>query len=321
MEILAGKLRAAIPERRKGKRALRAVVQIADRLTRPDDLAPRLAHNARRDPEPEVRLQNLLTLIREYPSHPATREALRAASKDDSDEIRLRAGIGLGDEGRDVLLRLASGGELASGSTADDSCSARAVVALGERLPRARAEALLGDALLGRRPLTAWACVQVLGRMGGAAAVAPLAKVLLTERGAVAAEAARALGATGVAAAERPLLDALERGLPELRVPVVEAMGRVGSVGAVPHLKAAEARHPDDKDLRQATRQAIAAIQSRLTGASPGQLSLAEGEAGQLSLAENEAGRLSLAEGEAGRLSLAPEDERRRLSPKGEGAG
>jgi len=48
-------------------------------------------------------------------------------------------------------------------------------------------------------------------------------------------------------------------------------------------------------------RQAIAEIQSRLPGASPGQVSLAEGETGQLSLADDSAGRVSIADrGDAG---------------------
>ena len=56
----------------------------------------------------------------------------------------------------------------------------------------------------------------------------------------------------------------------------------------------------DSPAVRSAARQAIAEIQSRLSGAGPGQLSLAGGEAGQHSLSENEAGRRSLAP------SLAP---------------
>src|SRR6185436_5845866 len=70
---------------------------------------------------------------------------------------------------------------------------------------------------------------------------------------------------------------------------------------------------PRDKDLHRAARQAIAEIQSRLQGASPGQLSLAGAEGGQLSLAEggelslatDPAGQFSLAQAEAGQLSLA----------------
>jgi len=58
-------------------------------------------------------------------------------------------------------------------------------------------------------------------------------------------------------------------------------------------LKEAEARAAGSAFSR-AARQAIAEIQARLPGASPGQLSMASGEAGSLSLVEDERGRLSL---------------------------
>ena len=45
--------------------------------------------------------------------------------------------------------------------------------------------------------------------------------------------------------------------------------------------------------LRRAGREAIATIQSRLRGATPGQLSLDPGNAGQIALADDAAGRLS----------------------------
>ena len=48
--------------------------------------------------------------------------------------------------------------------------------------------------------------------------------------------------------------------------------------------------------------QAIAEIQLRLPGATPGQLSLAGAEAGQLSLAQAEAGQLSIATDAGGQL-------------------
>jgi hypothetical protein len=88
-------------------------------------------------------------------------------------------------------------------------------------------------------------------------------------------------------------------------VAAATALGRLGSTAAVLPLKEAAERFPDDRDLGRATRQAIAEIQFRLQGASPGQLSLAGTEAGQLSLAPAEAGELSLAGTEAGQLSLA----------------
>jgi HEAT repeat protein len=113
------------------------------------------------------------------------------------------------------------------------------------------------------------------------------------EKGDLAVAAAEALGATGSPAAEAPLLAALERDIPDLRVAAARALGRVGTAAAVVPLKDAEGR-AGDSAFSRAARQAIAEIQARLPGASPGQLSIASGESGTLSLVDDERGRLSL---------------------------
>jgi HEAT repeat protein len=123
--------------------------------------------------------------------------------------------------------------------------------------------------------------------------VEALGKVLAVETGPLAVAAARALGASSDHAAEAPLLEALQRKRPDIPVAAAEALGRVGSATAVPSLKDA-AEGSSDGAFRSAARQAIAEIQARLGGATPGQLSLAEGEAGQLSLPEASSGRLSI---------------------------
>jgi HEAT repeat protein len=264
---------------------LRAALDLAARLVVPEDLARRIADNQAGEPEPHIRLQALLTLLREFPEHAATREAVLAARQDPDAEVRVRAGIALGADGRDVLLG-AAGGE-----GAEDATSARAVAALDTSLTSGQAAELLKNALRTRRLATARACLGILGRHG-AAATQTLAKVLLVEKGELGEAAAEALAATGDPSAEPPLLRALE-GAPGLRRAAVEALGRVGTPAAVAHLRAAESQ---DAALRGAARQAIAEIQSRLVDAAPGQLSLAGGEAGRLSIAEDETGRLSLSE-------------------------
>jgi HEAT repeat protein len=254
----------------------------------------RLAENAYRDPEPGVRLQNLLMLIRELPGEPETVEALRVACSDPSPEIRLRAAKEIGAEGRGVLLELAEDMD-------DDEVSAEAVSALDRELPFGRVNTILDRALSRRRLRTVRACLEALGNSGDAA-IEVLANVLEQDHGELAPVAARALGATGSPAAELPLIQALERNQTDLRVAAAEALGRVGSAAAVLPLKeAADGFFPGE--VRRAARQAIAEIQSRVQGASPGQLSLAPADTGQLSLAQ-EGGKLSLAEDPAGRLSL-----------------
>jgi HEAT repeat protein len=300
LEVSGGSLRAEMVDE-KVPRLLPLVLDLGGRLAQAMDVEVprRLAENAARDPEVEVRLQSLLLLVRELPEHPATAEALRTACSDTNPEIRLRAAEALGAEGRGLLLKLAE-------SSGYDAVSARAISILDGELPFERVPAILDRALHGHRLQTARVCVEALGRRGGTAAVGPLANVVAHERGELAAVAAQILGTIGNAEAEPPLILALQRDIPDLRMAAARALGRVGSVAAVLPLKETAERFSHDRGLRQATRQAIAEIQSRLPGATPGELSLAGAEMGQLSLAQDEAGELSLATDQAGELSLAP---------------
>ena len=265
---------------------LRAALALAVRLVVPKDLAGRLAANLASETEPGVRRRTFLTLLREFPEAEPTRAALRAALGDEDGEIRLRAGIALGAEGRDVLLGLAGG------EGAEDATSARAVAALSASLTFEEASELLKGALRTRRLEAARACLSLLGSHGSAA-LATLTKVLLVEKGALGEAAAQALAATDDPAAEAPLVRALCEGPKALRLAAATALGRVGTRDAVATLREAEA---GDAKLRGAARQAIAQIHARLAGAAQGQLSLAGAEAGQLSLSEDESGRLSLSE-------------------------
>jgi HEAT repeat protein len=287
LEVSAGTVRAEHISSEQVSYILPLLLDIGRRLSQPLDVLRRLTENACRDPEPGVRLSNLLLLVRELPGEPWTVEALRTACSDPSPGIRLRAAQELGAEGRGVLLNLAEGLE-------DDASSAQAVSHLGRELPFERTQSILFEALRRRRVQTARACLEALGQSGDAAAVDALAKVVALEKGELAPAAALALGATGSPAAEAPLIEALQREEADLRIAAASALSRVGSVEAVLPLKEAAERSWLDLELRRATRQAIAEIQSRLQGASPGQLSLAGTEAGQLSLIQDEAGQLSL---------------------------
>jgi hypothetical protein len=274
---------------------LPAVLALARRLQTPEDVPRRLAENLKSEPVAGVRLQVLTTLAREFPDHPATRDALLAARDDPDAEVRLRAGIALGPEGRDVLLAIARG------EGAPDETTERAVVALGWHLTTAEAQGILRNALRARREGTARACLGTLGQRRGAEVVPTLAKVLAVEKPELAAAAADALGVTGDASAERALLAALGSPHARLRVAAARALGRVGTTAAVEPLREAES---GESEMRRAARQAIAEIQSRARGAAPGQLSLAGGESGQLSLASGESGQLSLVS--SGGTSVGP---------------
>ena len=285
--IASGELRAIVSGDEKVPPVLRLLLALGKRLAPPFNAVQRLVENAGQDPDPGVRLQNLLLLIRELSWSPETDGALRRACSDPVPEIRLRAAKQLGAEGRNVLLELVEKLE-------DDAVGAEALAVLERELPFERVDAILDLALRRRRLQTARLCLEALGRHG-AAAVGKLAKVLEREYGELAPVAADALGATGSPAAEPSLIQALQREEPELRVAAANALGRVGSAAAVLPLKEMADRFLLG-ETRRAARQAVAEIQSRVQGASPGQLSLAGGEAGQLSLATDPAGQLSLGE-------------------------
>lgn len=266
LEISPGRIEAVISGNEPVVDVLPSLLEIGKRLGTPVDIPRSLVENVKQDFDGEVRLQNLLLLLRELPGDPATVEALRAACRDWSPATRLRAAEALGPEGRGLVFELAQGLE-------DDSVSAEAVSILDEELPLERVEALLGRAGSSGRLETARACVEALGRREDPAA-------------------------------EASLIQALQQEQPEVRVAAANVLARAGTAAAVLPLKAAAERLPLDRELRHAARQAIAQIQSRVQGASPGQLSLAEAEGGELSLAKTESGELSLAEETSGQLSF-----------------
>jgi hypothetical protein len=239
-------------------KALKGVLTSAHELVAPDDIPTRLIQNLQREPLAGVRLSILSVLAREYALRPEARGALLAALRDRDSAVRLWTAKILGEEGHTTLFELAGSPE--------DPAAAGAITALGERLPTGRLKVLLERALADRRLETARACIQSLGQRDHTQA-------------------------------EELLLRALGHGDPPMAVAAATALGRVGTVAAVAPLRA-EASTLLPNPLRSAARQAIAEIQSRLTGAAPGQLSLAAGEAGALSLAAGEVGELSLTDSE-----------------------
>ena len=233
---------------------LRALLELAHRLEPFTRPEKPLVRIVRADPLASVRAAALRALLESAPEHPKTREALRAAVRDKDPSIRLRAALAHGDEGLPALTALAVDAEI------DDAISAEAVAALGTRFPLEAAVMAVRRAARGERVRT------------GEAAVAVLAE-------------------GGDPSAEPALVAALAVAEPSLAAAAAKALGRCGGVGAIPDLaRAEEASGP----VRRAAREAIALIQSRLTGATPGQVSLIGGDAGQVSLAPTADGRLSL---------------------------
>jgi len=299
--IAHGELRAEIFDHQLSS-VLPLLLALGRRFAQKTDIVNCLVENLRRDPKAGVRLNNLLLLVHECAWGPKTEEALRIACSDRSSQVRLRAAIEMGPEGRGALLKLAE-------SMKTDDCAAQAIRMLGRALTFERTTAILDQALTKNRLQTARACLEALGHSGTAEAVDALVEVV-EEDGKLADAAALALGMTGSPAAEPPLIEILHSKGKRmiLHQAAAKALGRVGSVVAVLPLKEASERFPRDPYFVQVARQSIAEIQSRLPGATPGELSLAGAETGQLSLAQAETGQLSLASDPTGQLSLTAEE-------------
>jgi HEAT repeat protein len=182
---------------------------------------------------------------------------LIGAADDENQYVRLEAGIARGAEGRAALLELAAQG------WADDAVASRALQALAGHVPQDQACAILEHATSVGSRRTAVECLLALGRAGGSSAAAVLLKTLADED-------------------------------VDFALAAAQALAEAGTVEAVPALRAAEERHGGSGSFGRAVRHSIAAIQARLSGASPGQVSLAQDDAGRLSISESTAGRVSL---------------------------
>lgn len=285
--------RRSLTQREKFRQRLEELVDLARRLCAPRDPAALLAANAGKDPVPGVRLRNLELLLERFPERDETVGALRGAIGDQNPEVRLLAARHLGAAGLAVLEALATALDI------PEPVAAGAVRALGPALGVERAAALLDRAMGEHRRVLALAAVEVFGRTGGPRAADRLVALLDVDDEELATAAVRGLVATGDPRAPSALLTALEHRSRAVRLAATAALGQVGSVEAVPRLRAAVAAHPADLGLRRAVADAVAAIQERATGAAPGQLALSAGEAGELALAEERApGRVALTEGE-----------------------
>jgi hypothetical protein len=260
-----GQLRAVVPPSQRVSltdptdETVPLIAQVAHRLADPIDEVAELAKNARQDPVSGVRVLCLRTLLREYPKHASIGPLLREATQDADAEVRLEAGTALGLEGVAAL------NALVADRSVEDDLAARAAASLGPRMDASVARETLRLEMAAsrarQRPATARACTAALATHGDPQ--------------------------------DEPLLLALATDQRDeaLRLAAVRALGQVGSANAVPSL--ADLASAGSADLRRAGREAIATIQARLRGATPGQLSLDPGGAGQIALADDAVGRLS----------------------------
>jgi hypothetical protein len=318
LTLLDGQLHAEVREGDLDEltEILGRLLDVTRELSSSESVPDRLARHVLSDPRPDVRRADLALLHNHYPEHPGTVRAVREACSDPDPEVRLDAGGFRGEEGREVVREVALNPEVNAGT------AIRGLEMLGDDLEVAEGVQFLEETLAGLEYGTAeelkegapdlghlaLTLIDLLGRKGGAEVLEALSRVLDHEDPEMAMAAATALGRTGDPAAEEPLIRALERDSPLFRATVATALGRVGTARAVGPLRGGGRIY--NRAFQSAARQAIAEIQSRLTGATPGQLALADGDTGQLTLAEEDVeGRVSMASEAEAEESTDPDDQ------------
>jgi HEAT repeat protein len=257
-----------------------------------------LERNAASDPEPGVRLRNLVALQERARGEVGAQRASETALGDADAAVRLAGAVFLGRAGVDAAVAIAE---------TDGVADATRIGALRHVLahtPPDRALELarrLADTTTGevRR-----AAVAVLGSAQDRASTARLIRIAREDTEAPTLFAvAKALAEIGDPAAEPALVRLLAHDAPDVATAAARSLAFVGSAAAVEPLRKCIGE-AFVEPLRDTARDAIRAIQSRLVGAEAGQLSMSStsGVEGELSLADDQ---------EAGKLSL-PERQRRR---------
>lgn len=260
----------------------------------PDTLAQRLAQNAVHDSDPEARQQNLLFLL--APETHAAPELVTATARaligDPQPLVRVRAARQLGAEGHATLLALLKDVQ------AEMPLRAVALAALHEGNADDIDEWIASFLAPSPAELTRAALVIVAAR----SLSVHLDRVLdLTSASdaSLRAAAARTLSALESPLIEPRLLELLADDEEEVQVAAAEALGRIGDIATVEPLLSFTRRF-GRTPLREAARDAIARIQSRLGDVEAGRVSLAEDElAGAVALVDEQVtgGEITLASG------------------------
>lgn len=277
----------------------RMVRRLVDLLEERTDLHALLLDNLRNDGDPAVRARAVELLLASTDVE-LTDESARLALADHDPEVRFAAARHLGDQGFEVIA------EIIGTEILHESVQQRGLRYLCRTFPIERVEPVLAGALHSRSEQLQATAIQMLLELGAASPAVSLLAHVEPISYFNATRLAEALGVVGGPNAERALIELLyfraRLGLMldlDMRIAVADALGRVGTLAAIPHLHPFAEGALNDENLRLSAATAIELIQGRTGGA---------GSGGALSLVESpeEAGRLSVSE-DRGRISV-PED-------------
>ncbi|MCB9539410.1 MAG: hypothetical protein H6704_24620 [Myxococcales bacterium] len=260
---------------------LQKVLALVRALDHGGDPGARLARAVAADPSPGFRLRALEALVGRR--HPAAKDAARAALDSDHAPLRLQAAMALGAEGAPIVEAAARDQRLSAALRLD----AIDWLARNHPAPDPVLETLAAD--------DAWAvaaaAIEGLTRRGKPTPLDTLVRHSTADDAGLRARVARALAAhKQEAAAEAVALTLLKDDVVEVAVAAARALVRVGSVRAVQPLLARGEGLLTSGELKQATRAAVEAIQSRLGDVQRGGLSIAAdaGPRGGLAVVDEE---------------------------------
>lgn len=285
-------LRSAMPLEEREPEVRRLGLALATLLARSHDVPERLLANVRGERLPMLRNRSLRWLVERFPGTEPTRRAAELAVVELSTPMRLVAATALGPAGLCFLRELVDDPHLRPEVRAEalerwiDGLDP-AALSEGLEVCLTHAPAGLGD--LSR------AAARLAGRGVTQATIGRLVQLALLEPAELASPIVEGLTRSGAPLAETALLALLDRAQAPLRRRVIEALREVGTLQAVEPLRQlASARGGEHRAL---ARDAVKAIQGRLSVAGRGALSIAAGgrtDGGALSLASDARGGLSL---------------------------
>lgn len=267
--------------------------QAVDRATVPDDLWEVAQGSS------EVAELAYFALVKNHADTEVGRRAIESGVTHDNARIRYSAIIAAGTDAADDLLKVLSVSQ--DYWYGLESAIARALFDLTGHVSEERLTATLRAALdvQGGKSLRS-ALLRAVRHRRFEPAVGVICDSITSMLGSELIQAAQALGAIGGPAAEEGLVALLDD--PSLResevIPIIDAIGAIGNRSSVAALTPLTEGVLRDGGIKQASRDAILQIQSRLAGAGAGQLALA-GEKGKGDLAiAVDSGALAMSESE-----------------------
>lgn len=288
----------------------RRCLQLVDALcVRLEDVRARFAGNVQSERSGETRRLGLELFLRSFGKAPEREALVELGLGDSAPEVRLVTASALGPESARAQAVLAA---LVGDARVEAETRLAALKALGPltdagELP-AEVDAALGLALGSGHVELQRVAATIAGRGRVKVHVPHLLVLASASRSGAQAEALRALAVLADASVEARLWGALRSSDAEVAGAAAFALGKLGTLAAVPRLRALIDGWDASTSAKSRAREAIGLIQARHGLGDGGALSLAAGgdPTGALSVAA-EGGRVAVAPVEAGALATAPE--------------